>query len=110
MSNFKKPKIRSIPHLEFIRSLPCLKCGVYPSDAAHIRRGTDGGTGIKPSDEWTVPLCRECHQEQHRIGEPAFFRNMDKVRELARKLWLYSGDSWSSITIICKERTGLFHG
>jgi len=34
--------------------------------------GTDGGTGIKPSDRWCISLCRECHAEQHRIGEAVF--------------------------------------
>lgn len=30
--------------------------------------------GVKPSDAWTVSLCRDHHSEQHRIGEPAFER------------------------------------
>jgi hypothetical protein len=27
---------------------------------------------LKPSDRWTISLCREHHAEQHRIGETAF--------------------------------------
>jgi len=30
--------------------------------------------GIKPSDRWTISLCRDCHSEQHRIGEGPFER------------------------------------
>jgi hypothetical protein len=41
-------------------------------ECAHVRCGTDGGTGIKPSDKWCVSLCKECHSRQHQIGEPAF--------------------------------------
>lgn len=29
---------------------------------------------MKPSDRWTVSLCRDCHSEQHRIGEGPFGR------------------------------------
>lgn len=43
-------------------------------EAAHVRTGTDGGTGIKPSDWWCVPLCQIHHERQHKIGEPAFER------------------------------------
>ncbi len=41
-------------------------------EAAHVRRGTDAGIGLKPSDNWSVSLCHTHHAEQHRIGEPAF--------------------------------------
>lgn len=28
--------------------------------------------GLKPSDRWSLSLCRQHHAEQHRVGEPAF--------------------------------------
>lgn len=68
-------------HRKFIRSLECciphcmLNTEPRPGDfieCAHVRTGTDGGTGIKPSDWWAVPLCSIHHLEQHTIGEPAF--------------------------------------
>jgi hypothetical protein len=37
-----------------------------------VRRGTDGGMGIKPSDKWCISLCRDCHSQQHRQGEETF--------------------------------------
>lgn len=40
--------------------------------AAHVRRGTDGGSSLKPSDRWTFPCCDAHHREQHRIGEISF--------------------------------------
>jgi hypothetical protein len=43
-------------------------------ECAHVRIGTDGGTGIKPSDRHCISLCKECHSRQHQIGEPAFER------------------------------------
>jgi len=41
-------------------------------ECAHVRTGTDGGTGIKPSDKWTISLCKDCHAHQHEMGESTF--------------------------------------
>jgi hypothetical protein len=61
---------------------PCVACGkAAPSEAAHVRTGTDGGVGVKPGDRYAVPLCTACHARQHRIGELSFLR-----------LWTVSGD------------------
>ena len=75
------PKVRCAAHLAFIRGHDCLirhRTGHWCDgkvEAAHVRRGTDGGVGIKPSDIWTVPLCSIAHAQQHRIGERGFERN-----------------------------------
>ena len=51
----------------------CCGCGSSTAiECAHVRDGTDGGMGIKPSDRWTVSLCRDCHSRQHQIGEASF--------------------------------------
>lgn len=64
---------RSPAHRAWVRRHACCVCGSQTAiECAHVRVGTDGGTGIKPSDRWTVSLCRDCHSEQHRIGEPSF--------------------------------------
>ena len=65
-----KPNLRRrMQHLAFIRQLPCVACGkAAPSDAAHVRTGTDGGAGRKPGDRYAVPLCTTCHANQHRVG------------------------------------------
>lgn len=48
-------------------------CGAWgESDPAHVRRGTDGGTSLKPSDSWVLPLCHPHHLEQHQVGERTF--------------------------------------
>lgn len=86
-------------HLERIRSMNCCVCwAAPPSEAAHIRMGLAGGTGMKPSDLLTVPLCHKCHDKQHTgDGELAFWRdalNTNKVlltavlRAYARSLCL----------------------
>jgi hypothetical protein len=85
---------RSATHLAFIRTLPCCVCSKGgPSEAAHVRSGTDGGIGMKPSDKWTVPLCHEHHRRQHDIGELAFWSEqcVDPLG-LATELWTNSGN------------------
>jgi hypothetical protein len=57
------------PQADLCRSLPCVVCGVSPSDPAHVRSRGAGGT-----DADTVPLCRTHHQEQHQIGLRSFER------------------------------------
>jgi hypothetical protein len=47
----------------------CLNIAI---ECAHVRTGTDGGIGLKPSDRWTVSLCSAHHAEQHRLGERRF--------------------------------------
>ncbi len=79
-------------HQKWIRTLTCLGCGASPQKAtiecAHVRNGTDGGTGLKPSDRFTVPLCSDCHREQHNVGEVTFWgdRHIDAVAT-ASTLW-----------------------
>ena len=90
-----KPKLRKrSQHLTFVRQLPCVACGkAAPSEAAHVRTGTDGGTGMKPGDRYSVPLCTACHAKQHRTGELTFWSalRVDPLNVAAR-LWTISGD------------------
>lgn len=76
---------RSPAHRKWVRGHACSACGSQSAiECAHVRVGTDGGTGIKPSDRWTISLCRDCHSRQHQIGEEAFEReNNIKLKALA---------------------------
>jgi hypothetical protein len=66
---------RSPAHRAFVRSHACSACGSLTAiECAHVRVGTDGGTGFKPSDRWTISLCKDCHSRQHQVGEKAFER------------------------------------
>lgn len=67
-------------YLALIRQLPCLSCGQDPAGiAAHVRMSSSAhgkpiaGTGVKPDDKWALPLCNDCHTEQHREGELSFW-------------------------------------
>jgi hypothetical protein len=64
---------RSPAHRKWVRGHACAACGSQTAiEAAHVRSGTDGGTGIKPSDRWVISLCKTCHTHQHQVGEEAF--------------------------------------
>lgn len=64
---------RSPAHRAWVRSHSCCVCGSETAiECAHVRNGTDGGVGIKPSDKWCISLCRDCHSLQHQIGEVGF--------------------------------------
>src|SRR3954453_21324456 len=90
-----KPDLRRrTQHLAFVRQLPCVACGqAAPSEAAHVRSGSDGGAGIKPSDRYSLPLCSECHAMQHQFGELRFWSVLwiDPLN-VAFGLWTISGD------------------
>ena len=72
----EKPKRWRKPrHLNFVRGHACTACGSTAGiQVAHVRNGTDGGMGMKPSDYFTVSLCRPCHDRQHSIGEDTFWK------------------------------------
>lgn len=67
---------RSPGHCNFVRSHECSVpgCTLRPIEVMHVRRGTGGGLGVKPSDRWVISGCRDHHSEQHRIGEASFER------------------------------------
>lgn len=70
---------KSDKHLKEIRHKPCVLCGDDTSvEAAHIRfveplAAKASGTGIKPDDNFVVPLCGKHHREQHSMNERSFW-------------------------------------
>ena len=60
------PKPRECPqHRAWVRRHRCSvpNCDLLPIECAHVRTGTDVGQGLKPSDRWTISLCRQHHAE-----------------------------------------------
>ena len=100
---------RRVQHLAFIRLLPCVACGkAAPSEAAHIRTGTDGGVGMKPGDRYAIPLCTVCHTKQHRVGELTFWSALrfDPVN-VALRLWTISADVTAGERTVFRARQGI---
>lgn len=84
-----KPRgwLRSEKHLAYVRTLRSIISGSEEDiEACHIRTGTDGGTGIKPSDYFTVPMTRREHKIQHVRGERAHFATHGVTDPIARAL------------------------
>ena len=71
---------KSSAHCNFVRSHHCVVpgCMATPIEVAHVRVGTDGAMGRKPSDYFTVSLCRDHHAQQHNIGE-VDFQNLHEI-------------------------------
>ena len=104
-----KPKpnpYRRVQHLACIRQLPCVACGkAAPSEAAHVRTGTESGIAMKPGDRYAVPLCAACHAKQHRIGELSFWSafHIDPLN-VALRLWTISGDQKAGERTVFRAR------
>jgi len=72
VSPLAKPvRKRSKAHLAFVAAQPCLICKTTPCDPHHLKIAQPRSLGRKVSDEFTVPLCRQHHQELHRHGNEA---------------------------------------
>jgi len=48
--------------LSFVRSNPCINCGVMWCDVHHVARDDDRR---RVDDSVIVPLCRNCHHKLH---------------------------------------------
>lgn len=84
----REPNGRECPaHRAWVRRHHCCVPGCLgrPIECAHVRGGTDGGIALKPSDRWSVSLCRNHHIEQHQVGELSFGQKYGiDLRELAK--------------------------
>ena len=80
---------RDKAHLRFVASQPCLICAYPHSDPHHLRFAQPRALGLKVSDEFTVPLCRDHHQQLHQAGnEVAWWHEVQiKPLEIAKQLW-----------------------
>ena len=86
----RKPvRVRNKAHLIFVAAQPCLLCQRSPCDAHHLKFAQPRALGRKVSDEFTVPLCRDHHQELHRHGnKSAWWANLKiSPLETATELW-----------------------
>jgi hypothetical protein len=83
---------RDKTHLQFVGLQPCLICGRTPSDAHHLRFAQPRALGRKNSDEFTVPLCRMHHSQNHRVGDEVDWWRKSRIDPLqvANRLWSIS--------------------
>ena len=64
---FTKPKKwRSKKYMEWVARRPSMLSGMIDRNVSHHHRvGTDGGTGMKPSDSYCIPLTYNEHDLFH---------------------------------------------
>jgi len=90
-------RLRSKVHLQFVASKPCVICEQLPCHAHHITFAQPRGLSQKVSDEFTVPLCAQHHNELHAFhNEASWWRNQGvEPLPIANALWCESvkGDS-----------------
>jgi ERF superfamily len=81
---------RDKAHLKFVASQPCLVCGRSPADAHHLRFTQLRAMGRKVSDEFTVPLCRTHHRDNHSFGDEVTWWERRAIDPMAtsRMLWV----------------------
>jgi hypothetical protein len=87
----KTERHRSPRHLSWLRTLPCSVPGCEGEmiQAHHIRKGA--GVALKPSDQYSAPICMEHHAEIHQIGSRTFeVRYQVDLSSIAAKLWMES--------------------
>ena len=100
-------------YLAMVRQMPCLGCNDEPTQAAHVRMqsGTHnkhGGMSKKPHDKWALPLCPDCHREQHRIGERAFWSIVGiNPLLLCERLYAARGDLTTMRDVVLAARAGM---
>jgi hypothetical protein len=67
---------RNATYLGWLRKQECVISGTKAQCAHHIRLGTNGGSSLKPSDYFCIPLLNEYHTTGlfaiHIIGEDSF--------------------------------------
>jgi hypothetical protein len=85
----KEMRRRNKAHLAFVAAQPCLVCQRSPCDAHHLKFAQPRSLGRKVSDEFTVPLCRDHHEQLHRHGnEMAWWANVQIAPiRVAKELW-----------------------
>jgi hypothetical protein len=106
----KRKYIRDEKHRRFIASLPCIITGKSDVQCAHIRKGNHGGAGLKPSDEYCVPLCVSQHSYQGDIGEVAFwypYGGYIRASELALELYACTGNREKALEVIARWKASI---
>jgi hypothetical protein len=103
----KTQYIRDEKHRRFVASLPCVICLSTDVQAAHVRKGQGGGTGLKPSDDRCVPLCVSCHRKQGEIGELKFwygYGGYEAAAVLGKRLYANTGDKTKALRLLMEFR------
>ena len=79
-----KPKtFHSAKYQAYVRTKPCWGCSWRWGIEFHheSKISNENGMGMKVSDKYGIPLCRDCHQIRHHIGAISFWGE-DRLKTL----------------------------
>ena len=96
-------------HIVWLKSLPCVVCGLRADDPHHLLGNLDGlpkGMGRKNEDRWAIPVCRRHHAAAHAAGnDEAWFTEQGvDARAMAASLWRNSGDDDAGERLVYRAR------
>lgn len=75
---------RSEKRLQAAREGGCCICKNPAADAHHLRIvGHQRGLGVKNGDDYTIPLCRQHHDELHSFGDEKLFLDLHGIDVLS---------------------------
>lgn len=84
-------RIENRKHLDWVKTLPCVACGVPADDPHHIVSVGFKGMGTKTPDYWAIPLCRTHHDELHHNVKAWEEQHGEQIEHalltLTRRLW-----------------------
>ncbi len=95
MEFFKQENHRNLRYMNWLKKQKCVVSRKKAQVAHHIRLGTNGGQGLKPSDYFCIPLLNIYHTggklAVHNIGEETFLKrfNLSKEKIFIHYLSLY---------------------
>ena len=100
---------RNNKYLNWLRSQKCVVTDQTAECAHHIRLGTNGGTGLKPSDYFCLPLKNEYHttgaKALHMIGEETFLNEfrINPITTFIKQLKQFLQDEYQIIYTLTKK-------
>ncbi len=115
MTAFNPPRKRGRPtkresnrlfpqHRRFVKAHLCCVpgCQQTPVEPHHLRTAANSGTGLKPPDWFTVPLCRLHHAKAHSEGYEALGLDLEYLFKTAA--WLAARTPDKKMRLAMKEQ------
>ena len=86
--------LRDCGYLDYLKTMPCTINGWFCWMRVDPAHGPVNGMRSKGGDDGAISLCRFHHEEQHRIGWPAFEAKYGFSREVEAKVFWAAYQVW----------------
>lgn len=95
-------KIVCEEYLDFIRSKPCIGCGMFPTEAHHLI--ARGQRESKRNDFTAVPVCRPCHDYFERHGIAGYPELQPSIRSIQGTRDAWREAFWLTLEFMLENR------